>query len=61
MAGNLGIGTLDPQQKVHITGVLRLEPQAVEPTGDLGDFYVNTDGTVYFHNGVDWKAVLVAP
>ena len=57
MAGNLGVGTLVPQQKVHITGVLRLEPQAVAPTGGLGDFYVNTDGTLYFHNGTDWKAV----
>ena len=61
MAGNLGVGTLVPQQKVHITGVLRLEPQAVAPTGGLGDFYVNADGTLYFHNGTDWKAVQVAP
>ncbi len=59
--GNLGVGTNDPQQKVHVSGVLRLEPQAVAPTGGLGDFYVNTDGTLYFHNGVDWKAVQVAP
>ena len=60
MAGNLGVGTLDPLQKVHITGVLRLEPQAVAPTGGLGDFYVNTDGTLYFHNGAGWGVVLVA-
>jgi len=59
--GNLGVGTNDPQQKVHVSGVLRLEPQAVAPTGGLGDFYVNTDGTLYFHNGTDWKAVQVAP
>ncbi|MEL4457262.1 hypothetical protein [Lutimonas vermicola] len=61
MAGNLGVGTLDPQQKVHITGVLRLEPQAVEPAGGLGDFYVNTDGTLYFHDGTSWKEVQVGP
>ncbi len=60
-AGNLGIGELDPQQKVHINGVMRLEPQASSPTGDLGDLYVNSDGTLYFHNGIDWKAVQVAP
>jgi hypothetical protein len=60
MEGNLGVGTSDPQQKVHISGVMRLEPQAAAPTGGLGDFYVNTDGTLYFHNGTDWKAVQVA-
>ena len=59
--GNLGVGTNDPQQKVHVSGVLRLEPQAAAPTGGFGDLYVNTDGTLYFHNGVDWKAVLLAP
>ncbi len=59
--GNLGIGTSDPQQKVHISGVLRLEPQATEPSGAMGDFYVKSDGVLYFHNGIDWKAVQVAP
>lgn len=61
MAGNLGVGTLDPQQKVHITGVMRLEPQAIAPPGGLGDLYVNSDGTLFFHNGTEWKAVLLAP
>ena len=61
LEGNLGVGTDEPQQKVHISGVLRLEPQAAIPTGGFGDLYVNTDGTLYFHNGVDWKAVLLAP
>ena len=37
-AGNVGIGELEPQQKVHINGVMRLEPQDTEPTGDLGRF-----------------------
>jgi hypothetical protein len=61
MAGNLGVGTLDPQQKVHITGVLRLEPQASPPTGGLGDLYVNADGTLFFHNGTEWRAVQLVP
>lgn len=61
MAGNLGVGTLDPQQKVHITGVLRLEPQASAPTGGLGDLYVNADGTLFFHNGTEWRAVQLVP
>jgi len=59
--GNLGIGTNDPLQKVHISGVMRLEPQAAEPSGDMGDFYVKSDGVLYFHNGAGWKAVQLAP
>ena len=58
MKGNLGIGTNTPQQKVHINGVMRLEPQATAPTGALGDLYVNsTDNKLYFHNGTEWKEV----
>lgn len=57
MEGNLGIGTSTPQQKVHINGVMRLEPQASVPNGALGDLYVNTDGKLYFHNGTAWKEV----
>lgn len=61
VAGDLGVGTADPQQKVHVNGVMRLEPQDSPPTGDLGDLYVNSDGTLFFHNGTDWKAVQLAP
>ena len=60
-AGNVGFGNLAPEQKVHINGVMRLEPQASAPTGGLGDLYVNADGTLFFHNGTDWKAVILAP
>ncbi len=61
-AGNLGVGELDPQQKVHINGVLRLEPQATPPAGDLGDLYSGTDNKLYFHDGTSWKEIqLVTP
>ena len=55
--GNLGVGTEDPQQKVHISGAMRLEPQATAPTGALGDLYVNTNGKLFFHDGTAWKEV----
>ncbi|QCX40638.1 hypothetical protein FF125_20155 [Aureibaculum algae] len=57
LEGNLGIGTESPQQKLHISGAMRLEPQATAPSGALGDLYVNTDGKLYFHNGTEWKEV----
>ena len=55
--GNVGIGTNDPQQKVHISGAMRLEPQATAPTGALGDLYAGTDGNLYFHDGTSWRQV----
>ncbi len=56
--GNLGVGLSTPQRKVHISGALRLEPQATEPAGgDLGDLYVGTDNNLYFHDGSGWRVV----
>ena len=59
--GNLGVGTDDPQQKAHINGVLRLEPQSTPPAGELGDLYVSDGGSLFFHNGTDWQEVQLAP
>ena len=63
--GNVGVGTSSPQQKVHISGALRLEPQATPPTGTLGDLYVGTDGNLYFNDGSavagGWKQVVLTP
>ncbi len=62
LEGNVGIGTSVPQQKIHISGAMRLEPLAADPvTGALGDLYVNTDGNLYFHDGTSWRAVQLAP
>ncbi len=61
ISGNLGVGTDAPQQKVHISGALRLEPQATAPTGGLGDLYVGTDNKLYFHDGTSWKEVQLVP
>ena len=59
--GNVGIGTETPLQKVHIDGVMRLEPQDSEPAGDMGDFYVKSDGALYYHNGTNWVEIVPAP
>lgn len=59
--GNLGVGTNDPQQKVHVSGVLRLEPQATPPTGGAGDIYAGTDNKLYFHDGTSWKEIQLVP
>ena len=57
-AGNLGVGISDPQQKVHISGVMRLEPQDNPPAqADQGDIYAGTDGKLYFHDGANWRAL----
>jgi len=62
MEGNLGVGVKLPQRKVHISGVMRLDPQSSEPTdGTLGDLYVSDAGTLFFHDGTGWKAVQLAP
>lgn len=56
--GSVGIGTSDPQQKVHISGALRLEPQDDPPAGGgEGDIYADTDGKLYYHNGTGWNAL----
>jgi len=57
--GNVGVGIAIPQQKIHISGAMRLEPQATAPAnGALGDLYVNsTDNKLYFHDGTNWREV----
>jgi len=58
LEGNVGVGTTSPQQKIHISGAMRLEPQATAPANaSLGDLYVNTDGKLYFYDGTNWREV----
>ena len=62
LEGSLGIGNETPQQKIHISGAMRLEPQATAPAGGgLGDLYVGTDGNLYFNDGVSWRQVSLVP
>jgi hypothetical protein len=55
--GNIGIGTSNPQSKLHINDMLRLEPQSSAPAGGKGDMYVDTSGNLYVHNGSVWNQV----
>ena len=60
--GNLGVGLEAPLRKVHISGALRLEPQDTPPAGgDTGDLYVDSNKKLYFHDGDQWREVLLAP
>ena len=61
LVGNVGVGIAAPQQKVHISGAMRLEPQATAPAGGKGDLYAGTDNKLYFHNGTEWKEVQLGP
>jgi hypothetical protein len=55
--GNIGVGISNPEQKVHINGVMRLQPQTTAPTGAKGDLYAGDDGNLYFHDGTSWRQV----
>lgn len=65
VVGNIGVGTASPLQKVHISGAMRLEPQATAPSGTLGDLYVDLNGNLYFNDGsvgtTGWRPVLLGP
>jgi hypothetical protein len=54
---NLGIGTSNPQRKLHVSGVIRLEPQSEPPSGSMGDLYVDSEGLLFFYDGTDWREV----
>jgi len=56
--GNMGVGIDIPQRTVHIKDVMRLEPQAVEPSNPQeGDIYFNgVDKKLMVYDGTIWQA-----
>jgi hypothetical protein len=56
--GNVGIGTSNPAQKLHIVDVMRLQPRSSAPAGPAeGDIYY--DGTLHklmVYDGTSWVA-----
>ncbi len=57
-SGNIGMGTVYPDRKVHIVDVMRLEPRTSAPTNaEKGDIYFGTDGKIHIYNGTSWYSL----
>lgn len=56
--GNVGVGTVNPQVKLHVNAVMRLEPIASAPaTAAKGDMYFNgTTNKLMVFDGSIWQA-----
>jgi len=56
--GNVGIGTENPQRKLHVNDVMRLEPRATAPTNpSKGDIYMSdTTNKLMVYDGSAWQA-----
>ncbi len=56
--GNFGIGILEPQRKLHINDVMRLEPRSTAPDNPAeGDIYMDSnDHVLKVYNGTEWKS-----
>ena len=53
--GNVGIGTTNPQRRLHISDVMRLEPSSAPSNPSEGDLYVNSNHHIYCYLGGCWK------
>jgi len=58
---NVGPGGINSAGPVNITDVLSLTPRSSEPSGNLGDLYVDDSGSLYLHNGISWEQFLTVP
>jgi hypothetical protein len=56
--GNVGIGTVTPERKLHVKDILRLEPRDNPPINPAeGDMYMDaTDHKLKVFDGVSWRA-----
>ncbi|MEW6744628.1 MAG: hypothetical protein AB1486_17875 [Planctomycetota bacterium] len=56
-SGNVGIGLTDPQRRLHINDVIRLEPRSSAPSSPgEGDLYVDSsDHHIYCYLNGTWK------
>jgi hypothetical protein len=56
--GNMGIGVIHPQRKLHINDVMRLEPSYTPPENPSeGDIYMDgSEHVLKVYNGTEWKA-----
>ncbi len=56
--GNIGIGITNPQRKLHINDVMRLEPRSTAPDNPAeGDIYMDSnDHVLKVYDGAEWKS-----
>lgn len=59
VSGNLGIGIIDPQSQLHITGQFQSTNSDVSTTFGTGQIYLNGTGT--YGNRIDFNQVGAAP
>jgi hypothetical protein len=54
--GNVGIGTSNPQRRLHLKDVLRISPSTTPASSAKGDIYFDsTTNKLRCHNGTSWK------
>lgn len=54
----VGVGISDPQQTLHISGALRLEPQEYAPSqASMGDLYVDKSGALCVFLNKGWESI----
>lgn len=60
-AGGASLADANTWTAKQTVPVLRLIPQSSEPSGQMGDFYVNTYKQLFLHNGITWNVWWTPP
>ncbi len=58
VSGNVGIGTEEPEAKLHINDTVKIEPREEAPACDEnGMLYVDSSGALCYCDGSEWSVV----